>query len=68
MKRRRVHRRRTSDLLARPPCGSQHLPRGWSEAVVDPVDQIGELADLRRRGLLTREEFESQKLRMWGPD
>jgi Short C-terminal domain len=68
MRRLRTHRRRSSDLLARPPCGAQHLPRGWAEAVVDPVDQIEELADLRRRGLLTPEEFEREKLRMWGLD
>ena len=32
--------------------------RAW---VVDPVAQLQELADLLRRGLLSRDEFENQK-------
>jgi len=33
--------------------------------IVDPIEQLEELADLRRRGLLTSEEFERQKTRVW---
>jgi len=33
--------------------------------IVDPIQQLEELADLRRRGLLTTEEFERQKTRIW---
>jgi hypothetical protein len=33
--------------------------------IVDPVQQLEELADLRSRGLLTTEEFERQKTRVW---
>jgi Short C-terminal domain len=50
-------------VLARPPCigGEQH---GWADSVVDPVDQIEELADLCRRGLLSAAEFERQKAKV----
>ena len=33
--------------------------------IVDPVQQLEELADLLSRGLLTNEEFERQKTRVW---
>jgi hypothetical protein len=33
--------------------------------IVDPIEQLEELADLRRRGLLTTEEFDRQKTRIW---
>jgi Short C-terminal domain len=68
MRRLRTDRRRTADLLARPPSGAQELAGGWAAALVDPVEQLEELADLRRRGLLTPEEFERQKLKVWGVD
>jgi hypothetical protein len=32
--------------------------------IVDPIEQIEELADLWTRGLLSREEFERQKAKM----
>jgi hypothetical protein len=35
--------------------------------VVDPVEQIKELADLRDRGLLSPEEFERQKDKVLNP-
>jgi Short C-terminal domain len=65
MRRRRTHRRHRSDLLARPPCGGRELDGGVAALMVDPVDQLQELADLRNRGLLTSEEFERQKARIW---
>jgi hypothetical protein len=65
MRRRRTHRRHESDLLARPPVGSRELERGMAAFIVDPIQQLEELADLRRRGLLTTEEFERQKTRIW---
>ncbi len=68
MKRRTPHRRRTSQLLPRPPCGAQALAGGWPAALVDPVRQLAELTDLRARGLLTPEEFERQQLRISGVD
>jgi Short C-terminal domain len=65
MRRRRMHRRHEGDLLARPPVGSRELESGVAGLIVDPIEQVEELADLRRRGLLTSEEFERQKTRVW---
>jgi Short C-terminal domain len=67
MRRRRTHRRHQGDLLARPPVGSRELEGGVAALIVDPVEQLEELADLRSRGLLTTEEFERQKTRVWHP-
>jgi Short C-terminal domain len=65
MRRSRTHRRHEGDLLARPPVGSRELEGGVAALIVDPIEQLEELADLRRRGLLTSEEFERQKTRVW---
>jgi Short C-terminal domain len=65
MRRRRTIRRRQGNLLARPPCGGPELEGGVAALIVDPVQQLEELADLRSRGLLTTEEFERQKARVW---
>jgi Short C-terminal domain len=57
-------RRNRFDLLARPPCGvrtHEDSVRAW---IVDPVDQLEELADLFRRGLLSGEEFERHKAKV----
>ncbi len=35
--------------------------------VVDPVNQLAELADLHRRGLLSSEEFQEQKNKVLEP-
>ena len=56
-----------ADLLTRPPCGSRELDRGWAAWLVDPVEQVRELADLRDRGLLTAEEFERHKAKALEP-
>jgi Short C-terminal domain len=63
----RINRNRQTDLLARPPCGARVLGRGWSTLIVDPVEQLAELADLRRRGLLSGEEYERQKAKILEP-
>jgi hypothetical protein len=51
------------DLLARPPCGV-----GWDSDVaamlVDPAAQLDVLADLFSRGLMSRDEFEREKLKV----
>jgi len=65
MRRRRTNRRHHFDLLPRPPCGGRELEGGVAALIVDPVEQLQELADLRSRGLLTSEEFERQKTRVW---
>jgi hypothetical protein len=38
--------------------------RGWADLIVDPAAQLGELADLVDRGLLSREEFDQLKDRL----
>ena len=64
MRRQGTARRRRADLLARPPCGARELAGGWGTLVVDPIEQLEELARLRRRGLLTPDEYERQKDRV----
>jgi putative oligomerization/nucleic acid binding protein len=53
-------------VLVRPPCSGSAL-QGWADLVIDPIEQIEELADLRHRGLLTAEEFERQKAKVFRP-
>ena len=65
MRRRRTNRRSQDDLLARPPVGGRELEGGMAALIVDPMEQLEQLADLRSRGLLTSEEFERQKTRVW---
>jgi hypothetical protein len=55
------------DLLCRPPSGAGPTDRGWAALVVDPVAQLRELSDLRRRGLLSPEEYELQKAKVLDP-
>jgi hypothetical protein len=50
-------------VLVRPPCSSSELA-SWVQLAVNPVEQIEELADLQRRGLLTPQEFEYQKTKI----
>jgi myo-inositol catabolism protein IolC len=52
------------DLLARPPCGAS-AGQEWAALVVDPVEQVEELVDLRGRGLLTDEQYERQMEKLW---
>jgi hypothetical protein len=59
-------RRERSDLLSRPPCNADGQEFGWPAVVVDPVAQLSELAALRTRGLLTEEQYESQKAKVLG--
>jgi len=54
---------RSSDLLIRPPDCGEGGP-DWMSWIVDPVRQIEALDDLFRRGLLTAEDFERQKLKV----
>ena len=63
--RRRQTNRHHRDLLARPPCGGRELEGGVAALIVDPIEQLEELADLHSRGLLTSEELERQKTRVW---
>ena len=63
---RRVHTTRLHrvDLLARPPSGSRPFDGGWTRLVVDPIEQLRELADLCDRGLLSTEEYERQRAKV----
>jgi hypothetical protein len=49
--------------LARPPCVDWATDR-WTAPVTNPAEQLEALAELRRRGLLTAEEFEWQKAKV----
>jgi hypothetical protein len=40
---------------------------GCTALIVDPVEQLRELADLVDRGLLTVEELEHQRRKVFGP-
>lgn len=59
-------RRDRLGLLARPPCGIEAFASGRG-LVVDPVEQLAELADLRRRGLLSADEFERHEAKLLEP-
>lgn len=60
----RLRNRRTG-LLGRWP-GDERANR-WTAGIVDPAEQLEELADLRARGLLTAEEYERQRARVLEP-
>jgi len=71
MRRVRTARRDRVDLLTRPPRGALDAVGRGGTPGLEPLDQLDELADLWRRGLLTRALFERQRdevLRGWvGP-
>lgn len=64
MRRQGTLRHRRADLLARPPCGAREPAGGWGTLLVDPIEQLEELARLHDRGLLTPEEYARQKDRV----
>ena len=51
-------------LLMRPPDFGGDGPDWAKQSVVDPVRQIEALDELRRRGLLSAEDFERQKAKV----
>ena len=58
------------DLLSRPPRGALDPGDRGGPPGLEPLDQLDELAELWRRGLLTRVLFERQRdevLRGWAP-
>jgi hypothetical protein len=68
MRRVRKARRDRVDLLSRPPRGALDDVGREGPPGLEPLDQLDELADLWRRGLLTRALFERQRdevLRRW---
>ncbi len=62
MRRVRTTRRR-ADLLARPPAAAT-ADRGWACLIIDPVEQLQELAGLHDRGLLSDEEYDRQRMKV----
>ena len=52
------------DLLARVPWGAFSVETSSAAVIRDPVEQLKELADLYRRGLLSKEEFVSQRAKV----
>ena len=64
MDRTKTARDRIPDLLTRPPLLRWQVTTSWPHPLVDPVQQLEALADLLRRGLLSRQEFERQKQRI----
>jgi len=52
------------DLLTRPPSGTREFVTDWSRLLVDPVRQLGELADLHALGFLSHDEYERFKNRV----
>ena len=55
-----------ADLLVRPPSSARESAHDWVAMLLDPVEQLEELAMLRERGVLSRAEFESQKAKVVG--
>jgi len=64
MIRRHTSRSSQPDLLDRPPTTARQPGPGWGLLVIDPVRQLRELADLHHRGLLSREEYQQQKVKV----
>jgi hypothetical protein len=61
MWRHRLARDRSTDLLTRPPAGPRPSKTDWGPLMLDPIEQLSQLADLCVRGFLSRDEFEYQK-------
>jgi hypothetical protein len=57
-------RRDLVDLLSRPPCRDTSA-NWWMNWLVSPADQVEQLADLYRKGLMSAEEFERQKAKIF---
>jgi Short C-terminal domain len=54
------------NLLTRCPLSERTLANRSDVAVVDQAEQVRELADLLERGLLSREEFQRQRSKVFG--
>jgi hypothetical protein len=66
MRRLRIVRRSGTDLLTRPPAMTIPSPPTWLSAIIDPVGQIAELAELREQGFISVDDFERQKAKVLG--
>ena len=65
MRRLRNVRRSGTDLLTRPPTPR---PPAWMSVIIDPVEQVAELADLRERGFISPYEFERERAKVLGQE
>ncbi|HEY7042650.1 MAG TPA: hypothetical protein VH419_03180 [Nocardioidaceae bacterium] len=54
------------DLLIRCPLSERTLPRRSTAVLVNQVEQVRELAKLVDRGLVSRQEFELQRSKVFG--
>lgn len=61
MRRERRVRRAETDLVPRPPLGALDAVSGEGHPGLAPADQVDELTDLWRRGLLTHALFDRQR-------
>lgn len=69
MRRGATPRRDRPDLLTRPPARSDGGAGAWAAAMIlDPVAPLVELAELRRRGLISPHEYELQKAKVIHPE
>jgi Short C-terminal domain len=66
MRRLRDVRRSGTDLLTRPPALASSGPPTWLSAIIDPVEQLAELAKLRDRGFISADDLERQKAKVLG--
>jgi len=67
MWRERLGRDHSTDLLTRPPAAAHLNQVDWGPLMLDPIEQLAELADLCARGFLSRDEFEYQKAKLLQP-
>jgi hypothetical protein len=65
MRRVATSRREDLDLLSSTPSAVIVEDR-WTALLIDPVAQVTELADLVARGLVSPEEFERQRRKVFG--
>ena len=65
MRRVATSRRDHPDLLPSPPSEVAVQDR-WAALLIDPVAQVTELADLVDRGLVSPEDFERQRKKIFG--
>ena len=68
MRRVQTKRRHRPDLIARPPLGGVGVERQWASLIIDPVQQLLALAELRDRGLISSDELAVQRRRVLGLD
>ena len=64
--RRQAQRWSAQGGYAEPPQQQQYEPAPAPPPAVDPIQQLTQLAELRKQGLVTDEEFAAQKAKLLG--